>query len=179
MEWPQKSSTKFRRVRLLEPGAIKNLRATPTFHQPLRTENFRKLPKIKDSEETDITVKISSSRSIGRQVFRSNGWNQHKFLDIFRKSGNFDYCFSIEIDPKSRNQKKLTSQSKPAHRDLQTGQKIRPNGQIHPKFLSIFSKEHAIAILVFLGFSCFFKSSVTKLFSTLKALDLQSIRSNG
>ena len=96
----------------------KYLRATPTFHRPLRTENVRKSSKIKDSEETDITVKICSSRSIGRQVFRSNGWNQHKFLGIFRKSGNFDFCFSIEIDLKSRNQKKLTSQSKPAHRDL-------------------------------------------------------------
>ena len=116
------------------------LRATPTFHRPLRTENVRKLSKIKDSEETDITVKISSSRSIGRQVFRSNGWNQHKFLSIYRKSGNFDFCFSIEIDPKSRNQKKLTSQSKPAHRDLQTGQKISPNGQNHVKFWSIFQK---------------------------------------
>ena len=99
-----------------------------------------KRSKIKDSEETDITVKTSSSRSTGRQVFRSNGWNQHQFLSIFRKSRDFDFCFSIEIDPKSMNQKKLTSQSKPAHRDLQTGQKINPNGQNHPKFWSIFQK---------------------------------------
>ena len=90
--------------------------------------------------KNNITVKICSSRSIGRQVFRSNGWNQHKFFDIFRKSGNFDFCFSIEIDPKSMNQKKLTSQSKPAHRDLQTGQKISPNGQNHIKFRTIFQK---------------------------------------
>ena len=122
-----------------------NLLASPAFHRPRVIAcsvvyidgefRNRKWSKMKDSEQTDIRFKFSSSRCIGLQILSPNGRNQLMFSTFFRFFGVYPFCYSpFFIFVRSRRSN-IPLPNDSSHQKISDAEQIRSNGWILGTFM--------------------------------------------